>query len=322
MPSAPVLPLQVIKLVTEVRERHHFTLAAMTDLLHLLKVLLPTNVLPATLYLWGKMMRRVLTASLGPEASGFRRIHLCPNPTCTHNYMHESEDTSACPSCSTPRYMKREQRKVPVQQVRYLGLLQGLRTLMVSRRVCQSVQEFDLASMVDSYHSVYSSEVSETLCNLFIPEYQAMDDGTRREYKLRFFRTGQVCTAAQMEVHVSKVASGDALETRLLVVEGGCDAFQPFKRRQHSTWVHAYRLVGIDWHTQDKGSYEAVTAICDGASEAKAVHLVAALDAQQLLELCPKAVCDYAAPPDAIGASPACGSMLQRHKCFFPRQQA
>lgn len=277
--------LQVVKLVTEMKERHRLTLPALTDLLQLLKILLPPNILPASVYLLRKLLRQVLALTLGRDSSGFARIHLCNNAEC--GYMYE-DDSTKCVRCGAERYaVQRSGKKKPVQELRYLGLSQGLRVLLMSKHVCSALHDFDLPHMVDSNHSVFSSDLSERMCHLFIPQYEHMDDDTRREYKIRFFSTGQVCTAEELAEHTSRVQSGEAKRTMLITVEGGCDAFQPFKRRVWSTWMYGYRVCCIDWFTAEKGEFEIVTAISEGAAEGKAAHVVAALDAQEMIELCP-----------------------------------
>jgi hypothetical protein len=108
-----------------------------------------------------------------------------------------------------------------------------------------------------------------------------------RTAKLRFFESGQVCTDAEWEQYNSEVAAGTRRPTKLLMVEGGCDGFQPFKRRVWSTWLFGYRLTCVNWYEGGASQYEVVTAISEGASEGKAAQVVAGLDAQQLIQLCP-----------------------------------
>jgi hypothetical protein len=278
--------LQVVRLITQFKERHRLTLPALTDLLHLLKILLPPNILPATVYRLRKLLRQVLAASLGEDSHGFRRIHLCSNTEC--EYMYTDEQTENCPKCGRARHVvQRNGKKKAGQELRYLGLSQGLRILLMSKHVCQGLHEFDVADMVDSNHSVYSSQLSEHLCMRFIPNYAHMSDEVRRDYKIRFFKTGQVCTQQEWAEHTSRIDEGQAMRTMLVMVEGGCDAFQPFKRRVWSTWLYGYRLQAINWTTTAVGEFEIVTAISEGAAEGKAAHIVATLDAQQLASLCP-----------------------------------
>ena len=302
-PSA--LLLQVVRLVGELKERHRLTLPALEDLLQLLKILLPPNILPATVYLLRKLMRQVLARTLGDDSPGFQRLHICSNTECA--YMYDDNDTTSCPKCAQARYVvQRSGRKKAAQEVRYLGLKQGLRILLMSRRVCEGIQDFDLESMVDSTYSVFSSELSEDLCCHFIPGYSRMLDPVKREYKVRFFRTGQVCTSQEMEQHTAKVAAGQAIETILIVVEGGCDAFQPFKRRVWSTWLYGYRVQCINWYTGEKGHFEIVTAISEGKAEGKAAHIVAALDARQMNELCPRLASQRTAAHTGEAFPPPC----------------
>lgn len=272
--------------MSEFKERHRLTLPALTDLLHLLKILLPPNILPATVYMLRKLLRQVLAHCLGEESSGFNRMHLCANTACA--YMYVDEGTTHCPKCGRARHVvQRSGKTKAAQELRYLGLSQGLRILLMSRHVCKGIQDFDTAEMVDSNFSVYSSALSEQLCTQFIPDYDQMADDVRRDYKIRFFRTGQVCTAQQMAEHTLKIDAGQAMRTLLVTVEGGCDAFQPFKRRVWSTWLYGYRVQCINWSTAAKGEFVIVTAISEGAAEGKAAHIVAALDAQELTRLCP-----------------------------------
>jgi hypothetical protein len=71
------------------------------------------------------------------------------------------------------------------------------------------------------------------------------------------------------------------------MVEGGCDGFQPFKRRVWSTWLFGYRLTCVNWYEGGASQFEIVTAISEGATEGKAAQVAAGLDAQQLIQLCP-----------------------------------
>jgi hypothetical protein len=43
----------------------------------------------------------------------------------------------------------------------------------------------------------------------------------------------------------------------------------------------------VNWYEGGASQYEIVTAISEGASEGKAAQVVAGLDAQQLIQLCP-----------------------------------
>jgi hypothetical protein len=141
--------------------------------------------------------------------------------------------------------------------------------------------------MVDSTYSVYSSKLSEHIREYFIPGYGTMSPQHARVAKLRFFETGQVCTDAEWEQYLSEVADGRRYPTKLLLVEGGCDGFQPFRRRVWSKWLFGYRLACVGCSDGMGSQYEIVTAISSGASEGKAAQVVAGLDAQQLIQLAP-----------------------------------
>jgi hypothetical protein len=108
-----------------------------------------------------------------------------------------------------------------------------------------------------------------------------------RKAKIRFFDSGQVCTDTEWDRYTMEVRTGTRRRTKLLMVEGGCDGFQPFKRRIWSTWLFGYRLTGVNWFEGGASQFEIVTAISEGASEGKAAQVVASLDAQQLIQLCP-----------------------------------
>lgn len=88
----------------------------------------------------------------------------------------------------------------------------------------------------------------------------------------------------------------------MLVVEGRCDAFQPFRRRQWSTWLHGYRVVCINWNTAHKGDFDVVTGIAAGKYEGKTGHLTALLDAEHLKELSPMLACKR-----GVGSVPSSG---------------
>jgi hypothetical protein len=178
-------------------------------------------------------------------------------------------------------------REKAIRELRYLGLEQGVRILLMSRKVSSAINNFDLTSMVDSTYSVYSSRLSEHLCNYFIPHYSAMGADEARKAKIRFFDSGQVCTDQEWDCYIAEVRAGTRKRTKLLMVEGGCDGFQPFKRRIWSTWLFGYRLTCVNWYEGGASQFEIVTAISEGACEGKAAQVVAGLDAQQLVQLCP-----------------------------------
>jgi hypothetical protein len=168
-----------------------------------------------------------------------------------------------------------------------MGVSNGIKTLLMSKKVGLSVHAFDLSGAMDSAHSMYASGLSEHLCREFIPGYDSMGMPGRRTAKHRFFDSGQVCSDEDWQHYMQQVNHGTRPRTKLLVVEGGCDGFQPYRRRIWSTWMWGYRLVCVDWALGNLGQMEIVTAMCEGATEGKAAHIVAALDAQQLMELSP-----------------------------------
>jgi hypothetical protein len=275
--------LQALQLIAEYKERHRVTLPAMADLLTLLQALLPGNSLPKSVYTYRKATRSVLKAALGGPA--FQRIHLCSDLNCTHLY---DNDARKCPECEKPRFKRLENGKeAPIRDLRYMSLDKAVRVLLMSRKVSRAIDAFDLEAMVDSTYSVYSSKLSQHLCEYFIPGYRDMTRERAREAKLRFFETGQVCTDAEWRQYELEVEAGTRRPTKLLMLEGGCDGFQPFKRRVWSTWLFGYRLTCVNWYHGQSSQFEIVTAISSGASEGKAAQVVAALDAQQLIQLSP-----------------------------------
>jgi hypothetical protein len=278
--------LQAVQLIAEYKERHRVTLPAMADLLTLLQALLPGNSLPKSVYTYRKAQRSVLKAALG--GPGFQRIHLCSDLNCTHLY---DNDARLCPECDKPRFKRLENGKeAPIRDLRYMSLDKAVRVLLMSRKVSRAIDAFDLEAMVDSTYSVYSSKLSQHLCEYFIPGYRSMcrtAPTKAREAKLRFFETGQVCTDTEWQQYNLEVEAGTRRPTKLLMLEGGCDGFQPFKRRVWSTWLFGYRLTCVNWYHGESSQFEIVTAISSGASEGKAAQVVAALDAQQLVQLSP-----------------------------------
>jgi hypothetical protein len=96
-----------------------------------------------------------------------------------------------------------------------------------------------------------------------------------------------VCSDAEWQQYTQEVSEGKRRRTKLIVVEGGCDGFQPYRRRVWSTWMWGYRLTGVNWRLGDLAQMEIVTGICEGATEGKAAHIVAQLDACRLKELAP-----------------------------------
>jgi hypothetical protein len=85
--------------------------------------------------------------------------------------------------------------------------------------------------------SLFSSDLCRHMCRHFIPGWGDMRDDEREETEAVFLTTGQACTVEELE-HRQK---SDGMKTILLFVEQAADAFQPFDRTQHSTWVMALR---------------------------------------------------------------------------------
>ena len=276
--------LQVVQLIMVLRERHRMTNAAFADLLSLLKFLLPPNRLPGTPYRFLKCQKAALHQATGGQV--FSKLDLCSDAECTSVYLDAT--SKQCPDCNAPRYrVLKKNKKVPHRQLRYLGVRAGLRILVMSRKVSLALSSFNVDAEVKNPTSFFSSLLSEHLCHHFIPYYDQYTAQEQQGLKARFFITGQACTQEQYDEHVDLVASGGEDPTRLVVVEGGCDAFQPFRRRQHSTWLHGYRLVSVDPMTAGRSEFEIVTAISEGTSEGKAALTVAALDGDELEQLRP-----------------------------------
>jgi hypothetical protein len=160
-----------LHVIAEYKERHRVTLPAMADLLTLLQALLPAgNCLPKSMYSFRKATRSVLQATLrGP---GFARIHLCSDLNCTHLY---DNDADKCPLCDKPRFKDLENgKKAPIRDLRYMSMDKAVRLLLMSRKVSRAINRFDFEAMVDSTYSVYSSKLSEHMCDYFIPGYRDM----------------------------------------------------------------------------------------------------------------------------------------------------
>jgi hypothetical protein len=195
--------------------------------------------------------------------------------------------------------------------------------MLMSRKVCTGIHLHNLDEQIRSTYSLYSSKMAEHFCRHFIPRYSALPEAQKLTAKLRFFDTGQVCSDTDWVQYQREVAQGRRLRTKLLVVEGGCDAFQPFKRRVWSTWMMGYRLTCINWRLGNSSDFELVTAISEGASEGKAGQIVAALDAHLLKQLCPPTAADLErlAPAGELSSTrihPACD--LPKHLQFEHRR--
>jgi hypothetical protein len=277
--------MQVVHLLTVYKEKHRVTRLAFTELLDLLQAVLPPNtLLPRSFYSYRRGSRAVLTEALG--GPGFQRLHMCSNAHCTHLY--DCKDDRECPKCKSPRFKQLQNgSETAMREVRYMGVQQGVRVLLLSRSVGHALASFDLTGMVNSVHSVYSSRLSDKICRHFIPDYDDMPAPAARIAKIRFFQSGQVCTDDEWRQYTEEVQAGHRNRTILLMVEGGCDAFQPFNRRVWSTWLMGYRLTGVNWYEGRDSDFEIVTAIASGATEGTAARVVAALDAQDLVQLSP-----------------------------------
>lgn len=273
--------LQAVHLVSEYKARHNVTLPAFKGLLQLLQAVLPENSMPATVYRFRKISNAILEDAFGGEP--FRRLHLCSNDECTHVYLDQEGVHSACPLCGEPRYKKTKRGKQePCKELRYLGVRDGMRSLLMSKTLCQAVQAFDVAAAVDCPWSTYSAKVSDHICKYFIPGFGKLTPEKKRLAKIMFLQTGQVCDRAELDRYHREVEEGIRPLTVILLVEAGCDGFQPFKRRIWTTWMYGYRVICVDWTQGESGGFEVVTAISEGASEGNAAHCVAALDAADL----------------------------------------
>jgi len=277
--------MQVVGMVSAFRVRHALTGPAFEELLLLLQACMPRcNILPWTTYRFKKVGRDILQQTMGGE--GFQQMHLCKNKHCTHLYQDDRQRT--CPLCEEPRYQQLENGEERAwHQLRYIGVEHGMRVLLTSKEVGRGLANFDCAAMVDTTYSVYSSRLSDALCDYFIPHYGGMDPDVARAAKIQFFESGQVLPQHEYEAYKVGVAEGVLRPTKLLLVEGGCDGFQPYQRRQCTTWLMGYRLMCVDWETGHRTDYEVVTALSEGESETKAAQVVCGLDAQQLLRLRP-----------------------------------
>lgn len=118
--------------------------------------------------------------------------------------------------------------------VRYCGIANCLRILMLRADWCKARAQFDLGEERKNPASMFSSPLAERLCDMYIPGYASMEASQRGAAADRFLTTGQCCSEAEVRCNPPTV---------LLLIEQGADAFQPFKRRDHSTWVLAFRYV-------------------------------------------------------------------------------
>jgi hypothetical protein len=303
--------LQACQLLAEYKERHRTTGPAMEDLLKLLQVLLPPgNLLPRTLHMFRKVASSVLLKVFG--GSTFTRLHMCADPECTHMYM----DTPArvCPICGQQRYKKLQDGTEQVRrEIRYMGARNGVKTLLMSTAVGAAIEQFDLEGALQTPHSLYASPWSEHICREHIPCYENMSPERQQINKYRFFSTGQVCDDVEWGQYQLEVNNGSRMRTKLLIVEGGTDGFQPHNRRQWSTWVWGYRLNGINWALGNVSGMEIVTAICEGATEGKAAQVVAYLDAQQFRTMAPPIASDRERIWQRQGACSLCLLIVPAH---------
>jgi len=186
--------MQAIQLITEFKDRHKGKLSMMKDLLALVKFLLPDNSFPGTMYRLRKILRAALNKVLDVE--GYFELHLCHTPKCMHVYF--DDDDEECPVCrcagvTAPRYkVLQNKKRVPHHVLRYLGVARGVRTLLLNEHVCKAVESFDLDAAVVRPQSVYGSEVTDHICRVFIPDWDALPPDRQLREKARFFRTGQV----------------------------------------------------------------------------------------------------------------------------------
>jgi hypothetical protein len=169
-----------------------------------------------------------------------------------------------------------------------MGPENGIRTMLMGQHAGKAISTFDLAGSLKEPHTLLSSTWGDYICEVHIPHYREMSNDDRDNAKYRFYHTGQVLSSeAEWLQYYDDVAEKRRKRTVLLVVEAGCDGFQPFRRRIWSTWMWGYRITNINWALGSTAELEIVTAICEGATEGKAAHVVAALDAEELKAMAP-----------------------------------
>jgi hypothetical protein len=122
-------------------------------------------------------------------------------------------------------------------KLRHFGLSNCVRVLHARREWCLAFARFDMSLEREQPGSLFSSDFCRHICRHYIPDWGDMRDKERQEAEAMFLSTGQTCNDMVYQ-HNRK---GSGMKTRLLFVEQAADAFQPFNRTQHSTWVMALR---------------------------------------------------------------------------------
>jgi hypothetical protein len=277
--------LQACQLIAEYKETHRCTQPALEGLLKLLQALLPKNHLPQSLYHYRKVASAVLKQVFGGPT--FRRLHLCSNAECSHLYT--DWESRYCPECAAPRYEKTlDDKERAIRELRYMGIENGVRALLMSKQVGRAIMDFDIVKATEEPHSLLTSDWALQVCREYIPDFESMGLEQAMTAKRRFFTTGQVFSSEEeYEEYTREIEAGERQRTLLLLVEAGCDGFQPFNRRIWSTWMWGYRLQCVCPREGETDDMAIVTSICSGATEGKAAHVVAALDAKELEALAP-----------------------------------
>jgi hypothetical protein len=117
-------------------------------------------------------------------------------------------------------------------QLRNFGIGNCLRILLARKQWCLAFDRFNMDLERQQPGSLFASIMCSRVCGHFIPGWDSMERPDRAQAESLFLTTGQCC---------SKEAMAGKKKTVLLFVEQTSDAFQPYKRRQHSTWVQALR---------------------------------------------------------------------------------
>jgi hypothetical protein len=111
--------------------------------------------------------------------------------------------------------------------------------LLARREWCLAFSRFDMSQEREQPGSLFASDLCRHMCRHYIPRWDDMMDLERYEAEAMFLTTGQTCTK-----EVYRRNSG-TMQTKVLFVEQAADAFQPFDRTQHSTWVMALRCAPL-----------------------------------------------------------------------------
>ena len=114
----------------------------------------------------------------------------------------------------------------------YMGVENCLRVLLLRQEWCEAFARFDIRQERQTPGTLWSGDLAEHFCPLYVPGYSNMPENEREEAAEVFLTTDQTCKRDKLQNHQPTV---------LLLLEGGIDAFQPFKRKVHSTWVAGTR---------------------------------------------------------------------------------